>query len=58
MIGCGVRRRKMYYLDLVSKSSDELRQALKIGGSKKKKRKGNLRYGYGIDFWGMILLVT
>ena len=38
MIGCGVRRRKMYYLDLVSKSSDELRQALKIGGSGKKKK--------------------
>ena len=38
MIGCGVRRGKLYYLDLVSKSSDELRQALKIGGSKKKKK--------------------
>ena len=32
-IGCGVRRGKLYYLDLVSKSSDELHQALKIGGS-------------------------
>ena len=38
-IGCGVRRGKLYYLDLVSKSSDELRQALKIGGSEKKKKK-------------------
>ena len=38
MIGCGVRRGKLYYLDLVSKSSDELRQALKIGGSEKKKK--------------------
>ena len=37
-IGCGVRRGKLYYLDSVSKSSDELRQALKIGGSKKKKK--------------------
>ena len=37
-IGCGVRRGKLYYLDLVSKSSDELRQALKIRGSEKKKR--------------------
>ena len=55
-IGCGVRRGKLYYLDFVSKRSDELRQALKIGGSKKKK--GNLRYGYGIDVWGMLLLVT
>ena len=38
-IGCGVRRGKLYCLDLVSKSSDELRQALKIGGFEKKKRK-------------------
>ena len=39
MIGCGVRRGNLYYLDLVSKSSDELHQALKIGGSEKKKQK-------------------
>ena len=57
-IGCGVRRGKLYYLDLVSKSSYELRQALKIRGSEKKKKKRNLRYGYGIDVWGMLLLVT
>ena len=38
-IGCGVRRGKLYYLDLVSKSSDELRLALKIGGSEKKKKR-------------------
>ena len=58
-IGCGVRRGKLYYLDLVSKILDELRQALKIRGSEKKKgKKGNLRYGYGIDVWGMLLLVT
>ena len=37
-IGYGVRRGKLYYLDLVSKSSDELRQALNIGGSKKNRR--------------------
>ena len=55
-IGCGVRRGKMYYLDLVSKRSDELRQDLKIGGSEKKK--GNMRYGYGIDVRGLLLLVT
>ena len=43
----------------MSTSSDELRQALNIGGSgKKKKKKGNMRYGYGIDVWGMLLLVT
>ena len=46
-IGCGVRRGKLYYLDLVSKSSNELHQALKIGGSGKKN--GNPRYSYGID---------
>ena len=56
-IGCGVRRGKLYYLDLVYRSSDELHQALMIRGSKKKK-KGNLRYGYDIDIWGMLLLVT
>ena len=39
-IGCGVRRGKLYYLDLVSKSSDELCQAIKIGGSWKKKEEG------------------
>ena len=37
-IGCGVRRGKLYYLDLVSKSSNELHQALNIGGSEKKKK--------------------
>ena len=59
MIGCGVRRGKLYYLYLVSKSSDELHQALNIGGSEKKKeKKGNLRYGYSTDVWGMLLLVT
>ena len=37
-IGCGLRQGKLYYLDLVSKSSNELRQALKIGGFEKKKK--------------------
>ena len=37
-IGCGVRRGKSYYLDLVSKRLNELRQALKIGGFEKKKK--------------------
>ena len=56
-ISCGVRRGKLYYLDLMSKSSDELRQALKIGGSGKKKkgkseiwlwhrRQGHASFGY------------
>ena len=56
-IGCGVMLGKLYYLDLVSKRSDELREALKIGGYEKKKKR-NLRFGYGIDIWGMLLLVT
>ena len=38
-IGCGVRLGKLYSWDLVSKSLDELRQALKIGGSEIKKKK-------------------
>ena len=37
-IGCGVRRGKLYYLDLVSKSSNELCEALKIGGAEEKKK--------------------
>lgn len=54
-IGCGVRRGKLYYLDLVSKSSNKLRQALKIGGSEEKKkseiwlwhrRLGHASFGY------------
>ena len=48
MIGCGVRRGKLYYWDFVTKSSDKLRQALKIGGSeeKKKKRKSEIWLWY------------
>ena len=60
-IGCGVRRGKLYYLDLVSKSSNELHQALNIGGfEKKKKRKyeiwlwhrrlGHASFGYIKNF--------
>ena len=47
-IGCGVRRGNLYYLDLVSKSSNELRQALKIGGSEKKKQRKKI---YAIWLW-------
>ena len=38
-IGCGVMRGKLYYLDLVSKSSDKLRQALTMDGSEGEKKK-------------------
>jgi len=41
-IGCGVRRGKLYYLDLVSKSSDKLRQALTVDGSEGEKKKSEI----------------
>lgn len=41
-IGYGVRRGKLYYLDLVSKSSDKLGQALKIGSSQEEKNKSEI----------------
>ncbi|KAK3038644.1 hypothetical protein RJ639_027307 [Escallonia herrerae] len=42
-IGCGVRRGKLYYLDLVSKSSDKLRQALMVNDSE-----GEMRHGIDV----------
>ena len=44
-IGCGVRRGKLYYLDLVSKILDKLGQALKVDGSEEEKKK------YDILLW-------
>ncbi|KAK2967762.1 hypothetical protein RJ640_029658 [Escallonia rubra] len=41
-IGCGVRRGKLYYLDLVSKSSDKLRQALMVNDSEGEMRKSEI----------------
>ncbi|KAK2996779.1 hypothetical protein RJ639_025625 [Escallonia herrerae] len=41
-IGCGVRRGKLYYLDLVSKSSDKLRQALMVNDSEGEMRKSKI----------------
>lgn len=38
-IGCGIRRGKLYHLDLVSKSSDKLRQALTMDGFEVEKQK-------------------
>ena len=38
MIGCSVWREKLYYLDMVSKSSDKLRQALTVDGFEKEKK--------------------
>ncbi|KAK3013785.1 hypothetical protein RJ639_010144 [Escallonia herrerae] len=41
-IGYGVRRGKLYYLDLVSKSSDKLCQALMVNDSEGEMRKSNI----------------
>ncbi|KAK2975037.1 hypothetical protein RJ640_002466 [Escallonia rubra] len=41
-IGCGVRRGKLYYLDLVSKSSDKQRQAPTLNDSKGKIQKSKI----------------
>lgn len=41
-IGCGVRRGKLYYLDLVSKSSNKLRQAFTMDGSEGEKKKSEI----------------
>ncbi|KAK2984954.1 hypothetical protein RJ640_013380 [Escallonia rubra] len=41
-IGCGVMRGKLYYLDLVSKSSDKLRQALMVNDSEGEMRKSEI----------------
>ncbi|KAK2988104.1 hypothetical protein RJ640_023853 [Escallonia rubra] len=42
MIGCGVRRGKLYYLDLVSKSSDKLRRALMVNDSEGEMQKSEI----------------
>ena len=39
MIGCGIRRGKLYYLDLVSKSSNMLCQVLMVDGSIRENKK-------------------
>ena len=44
-IGCGVRRGKLYYLDLESESLHKLGQPLKVDGSKGEKKK------YDILLW-------
>ncbi|RVW74477.1 Retrovirus-related Pol polyprotein from transposon TNT 1-94 [Vitis vinifera] len=38
-IGCGIKRGKLYYLDLHSKDSNKLQQALMADGSKEEKKK-------------------
>ncbi|RVW73556.1 hypothetical protein CK203_055169 [Vitis vinifera] len=54
-IGCGIKRGKLYYLDLQSKDSNKLRQALMIDGSEGEKK--NLKFDCGINVWDMLHLV-
>lgn len=53
-IGCGIRKGKLYYLDMESKGIESLRQALAVGVDQKEKRKK--KSGYGIVVSGMPLL--
>ncbi|RVW93483.1 Retrovirus-related Pol polyprotein from transposon TNT 1-94 [Vitis vinifera] len=41
-IGCGIKRRKLYYLDLQSKDSNKLQQALMAYGSEGEKKKSEI----------------
>ena len=41
-IGCGIKRGKLYYLDLQSKDSNKLQQALMVDGSEGKKKKSKI----------------
>ncbi|RVW35673.1 Retrovirus-related Pol polyprotein from transposon TNT 1-94 [Vitis vinifera] len=41
-IGCGIKRGKLYYLDLQSKDSNKLRQALMADGSEGEKKKSEI----------------
>ena len=42
MIGCGIKREKLYYLDLQSKDSNKLRQALMIDGFEGEEKKSEI----------------
>lgn len=42
MIGCSVMIRKLYYLDLVLNTLEELQQALVVDGSEEKKKKAEI----------------
>ena len=54
-IGYGIKRGKLSYLDLRSKDSNKLQQALITCGSQREKR--SLKFGYGINDWDMLPLV-
>ncbi|RVW24660.1 Retrovirus-related Pol polyprotein from transposon TNT 1-94 [Vitis vinifera] len=62
-IGCGIKRGKLYYLDLQSKDSNKLQQALMADGSEGEKKKSEIwlwhrRLGHAsfaktpISYWG------
>ncbi|RVW94742.1 Retrovirus-related Pol polyprotein from transposon RE2 [Vitis vinifera] len=62
-IGCGFKRGKLYYLDLQSKDSNKLQQALMADGSEEEKKKSEIwlwhrRLGHAsfaktpISYWG------
>ena len=42
MIGCGIKWGKLYYLDLQSKDSNKLQQALMADGSEGEKKKSEI----------------
>ena len=42
MIGCGIKQVKLYYLDLQSKDSNKLQQALMADGFEGKKKKSEI----------------
>ena len=45
-IGCSIGREKLYYLDLESKSTENLRQVLIVGGFEREKKKAEIWLWY------------
>ena len=55
-IGCGIKRGKLYYLDLQSKDSNKLQQALMADGSEGEKKKSEI-WLFKKIVWDMLPLV-
>ena len=55
-IGCRIKQGKIYCLNVLSKDSNKLQQALMTYGSEG--RKISLKFGYGINDWDMLPLVN
>ncbi|RVW94721.1 Retrovirus-related Pol polyprotein from transposon TNT 1-94 [Vitis vinifera] len=53
-IGCGIKRGKLYYMDLQSKDSNKLQQALMADDLRGRRK--SLKFGCGIDVWDMLPL--